>query len=199
MNSICVFCGASAGDDPVYRVAATGLGTLLGNSGLELVWGGGHVGLMGVVADAAVTAGGHVWGVIPEFMATRELAYRANASQAGTAEILSVDSMHTRKATMAARANAFVALPGGFGTMDEFFEILTWAQLDLHDKPIALLNIKGFFNPLIAMVAHMQAEGFVKPQHARLIMIADSPEALLAMLLAASDERSAARSEAHDV
>jgi len=182
MNSICVFCGASAGHDPVYRAAATELGTLFGNSGIELVWGGGHVGLMGVIADSVTAAGGHVWGVIPDFMATRELAYLADPAQPGTAEILQVDSMHTRKAAMAARADAFVALPGGFGTMDEFFEILTWAQLGLHDKPIALLNVNGFFNPLMTMVEHMQAEGFVKPQHAGLITLADTPATLLAAL-----------------
>jgi uncharacterized protein (TIGR00730 family) len=192
MNSICVFCGASAGNNPIFRTAATELGTLLGSTGLELVWGGGHVGLMGVVADAAVAAGGHVWGVIPVFMATRELAYRIDTSQPGSAEILSVDSMHTRKAAMAARADAFVAMPGGFGTMDEFFEILTWAQLGLHDKPIALLNTQGFFNPLMAMVEHMRAEGFVKTQHADLIHIADTPAALLATLRAASDARTKA-------
>jgi uncharacterized protein (TIGR00730 family) len=187
MNSICVFCGASAGNDPVYRAAATELGTLLGKSGMELVWGGGHVGLMGVVADAVVAAGGHVWGVIPEFMAERELSYRADPTRPGSAEILPVDSMHTRKAAMAARADAFVAMPGGFGTMDEFFEILTWAQLGLHDKPIALLNTQGFFNPLMAMVEHMCAEGFVRAQHADLIHIADTPAALLATLRAAFD------------
>ncbi|MEC5388336.1 TIGR00730 family Rossman fold protein [Uliginosibacterium sp. H3] len=192
MNSICVFCGASAGDNPVYRAAATEMGSLLGKSGLELVWGGGHVGLMGVVADAAVSASGHVWGVIPAFMEARELAYRIDPAAPGSAELLSVDSMHTRKAAMAARADAFVAMPGGFGTMDELFEILTWAQLGLHDKPVGLLNTQGFFNPLIAMVEHMRAEGFVKAQHADLIHIADTPQALLASLRTAFDARSKA-------
>jgi uncharacterized protein (TIGR00730 family) len=191
MNSICVFCGASAGHDPVYRVAATELGSLLGKSGIELVWGGGHVGLMGVVADAVVAAGGHVWGVIPDFMAERELAYRIDPAQPGTAEIVTVDSMHTRKATMAARADAFIAMPGGFGTMDEFFEILTWAQLDLHDKPIGLLNVNGFFDPLMTMVNHMQEAGFVKPQHADLITCADTPTELLAALEARAKARHA--------
>lgn len=189
MQSICVFCGASAGNNPVYSNAAESLGTLLAQQELELVWGGGHVGLMGVVADATVAAGGKVWGVIPDFMAARELAYAADPAQPGHTEIVLVDSMHARKAAMADRADAFVALPGGFGTMDELFEILTWAQLDLHDKPIALLNIDGFFAPLIAMIEHMQAEGFVKPHHRDLITIAETPEALLHALNARSRAR----------
>ncbi|HSD38820.1 MAG TPA: TIGR00730 family Rossman fold protein [Rhodocyclaceae bacterium] len=196
MNSICVFCGASAGNNPIFRAAATELGTLLGKSGVELVWGGGHVGLMGVVADAVVAASGHVWGVIPTFMAERELAYKLDPAQPGTTEILAVDSMHTRKAAMAARADAFVAMPGGFGTMDEFFEILTWAQLGLHDKPIALLNTQGFFNPLMAMVEHMCAEGFVKKQHANLIHVADKPAVLLAALRSTFNARSDAGNNA---
>ncbi|MDB5800316.1 MAG: family Rossman fold protein [Rhodocyclales bacterium] len=182
MQSICVFCGASAGHNPVYRDAAANLGKLIAAQGLELVWGGGHVGLMGVVADSVVASGGHVWGVIPRFMVARELAYPLDPAHPGATEILLVDDMHTRKAAMAARADAFIALPGGFGTMDELFEILTWAQLELHDKPIGLLNINGFFDPLMAMVAHMQAEGFVKPHHADLIKHASTAESLLRTL-----------------
>ena len=189
MQSLCVFCGASAGHKPVYEQAARNLGELIARQDLELVWGGGHVGLMGIIADAVLTAGGRARGVIPDFMAGRELAYVADAANPGTAEILVVDSMHARKAAMAARADAFVALPGGFGTMDEFFEILTWAQLELHDKPIALLNVEGFFDPLIAMIEHMHAEGFVRPHHRNLILSADTPETLLDALSARSKAR----------
>jgi uncharacterized protein (TIGR00730 family) len=189
MQSLCVFCGASAGQKPVYQHAAQVLGKLIAQQELELIWGGGHVGLMGIIADSVLAAGGRVWGVIPGFMASRELAYVTDAANPGTAEILIVDSMHSRKAAMAARADAFVALPGGFGTMDEFFEILTWAQLGLHDKPIALLNVEGFFNPLMAMIEHMQAEGFVKPQHSNLVACADTPEKLLAALNTRSKAR----------
>jgi uncharacterized protein (TIGR00730 family) len=184
MRSICVFCGASPGHNFVYRDAAAKFGKLVAEQGLELVWGGGHVGLMGVVADAAVAAGGKVWGVIPRFMVASELAYPADQAHPGATEIILVDDMHTRKATMAARADAFVALPGGFGTLDELFEILTWAQLGLHDKPIGLLNVDGFFDPLMAMVGHMRAEGFIKPQHGNFIKLADTPETLLTELRA---------------
>ncbi|MDB5888240.1 MAG: yvdD 2 [Rhodocyclales bacterium] len=191
MQSICVFCGASTGHNPVYRDAAAKLGETIAQQGLELVWGGGHVGLMGIVADAAIIAGGHVYGVIPRFMVARELAYPADP--AGHTQIVLVDDMHTRKAAMAARADAFVALPGGFGTLDEFFEILTWAQLGLHDKPIGLLNVNGFFDPLTTMVEHMRNEGFVKPQHSALITQADTAETLLAALTASAKARSPMR------
>ena len=136
---------------------------MLARHGIELVWGAGNVGLMGVVADAVLSHGGRAVGVIPDFMVERELAHTA------ASEILIVDSMHARKAAMAERADAFVALPGGFGTLDELFEILTWAQLHIHSKPIGLLNVQGFFDPLLAMVRHMSREGFITARHLALL------------------------------
>ena len=149
---------------------------MLADEGIELVWGGGNVGLMGVLADAVLAAGGRAYGVIPSFMAERELAHPQ------ATELAVVDSMHTRKAAMADRADAFVALPGGFGTLDELFEIVTWAQLHIHAKPVGLLNVQGFFDPLLAMVRHMSEAGFVKPQYLGLLHVgADGPGLLRAM------------------
>ena len=163
MRSVCVFCGASSGHDPAYALAARRFGEVLARHGIELVWGAGNVGLMGVLADAVLSHGGRAVGVIPDFMVERELAHTA------ASEILIVDSMHARKAAMAERADAFVALPGGFGTLDELFEILTWAQLHIHSKPIGLLNVQGFFDPLLAMVRHMSREGFITARHLALL------------------------------
>ena len=163
MRSVCVFCGASSGHDPAYALAARRSGEVLAQRGIELVWGAGNVGLMGVLADAVLSHGGRAVGVIPDFMVERELAHTA------ASEILIVDSMHARKAAMAERADAFVALPGGFGTLDELFEILTWAQLHTHSKPIGLLNVQGFFDPLLAMVRHMSREGFITARHLALL------------------------------
>ncbi|MGC3965033.1 MAG: TIGR00730 family Rossman fold protein [Rhodocyclaceae bacterium] len=172
MHSICVFCGASPGSRPIYREAAETLGEAISRRGWKLIWGGGRVGLMGAVADAALDAGGHAVGIIPGFLAQRELAHTS-------AEIHIVDSMHARKADMATRATAFVMLPGGFGTMDEFFEILTWAQLGIHNKPIGVFNVQGFFDPLIALAQHMVKEGFVRPDHLELLTVKNSADALL--------------------
>ncbi|MDQ7988094.1 MAG: TIGR00730 family Rossman fold protein [Candidatus Dactylopiibacterium sp.] len=178
MDSLCVFCGASAGHDPVYRDAARAFGSTLAAQGLELVWGGGHVGLMGIVADAVHAGGGHSYGVIPSFMAERELAHQE------ATELVVVDSMHSRKAAMAARADAFVALPGGFGTLDELFEIITWSQLHIHHKPIGLLNVNGFFDPLITFMRHTVEAGFVKQMHIEQIQVDADPAALVARLRA---------------
>ena len=176
MKSVCVFCGASAGLHPAYREAARAFGGRLADEGIELVWGAGNVGLMGEVADAAIAAGGRTFGVIPDFMVERELAH------AETTELHVVRTMHERKALMAERADAFVALPGGFGTLDELFEILTWAQLHLHAKPIGLFNVRGFFDPLRTLVGHMVAEGFVRPKHEALFYVDDDASWLLAAL-----------------
>ncbi len=173
MRSVCVFCGASSGHDPAYALAARRFGEVLARHGIELVWGAGNVGLMGVVADAVLSHGGRAVGVIPDFMVERELAHTA------ASEILIVDSMHARKAAMAERADAFVALPGGFGTLDELFEILTWAQLHIHRKPIGLLNVQGFFDPLLAMVQHMSTAGFITARHLALLQMNALPEELL--------------------
>ena len=173
MRSVCVFCGASSGHDPAYALAARRFGEVLAQRGIELVWGAGNVGLMGVLADAVLSHGGRAVGVVPDFMVERELAHTA------ASEILIVDSMHARKAAMAERADAFVALPGGFGTLDELFEILTWAQLHIHSKPIGLLNVQGFFDPLLAMVRHMSREGFITARHLALLQMNALPEELL--------------------
>jgi uncharacterized protein (TIGR00730 family) len=176
MQSVCVFCGANSGSDPIYSHAAQSFGESLAKRRIELVWGGGKVGLMGVVADAVHTHGGRSYGVIPGFMADRELAHP------DATEMLVVDTMHTRKATMADCSDGFVALPGGFGTLDEFFEIATWAQLHIHLKPIGLLNVKGYFEPLLAMMQHMVREGFVKQQYLDQIYVAETAEALLDLM-----------------
>ena len=176
MKSLCVFCGSSSGSLPLYAEAAAAFGRQLACEGIELVWGGGNVGLMGVLADSVLAAGGKTFGVIPGFMAERELAHQQ------TTEMVVVGSMHERKAAMADRADGFVALPGGYGTLDELFEIVTWAQLQIHRKPVGLLNVNGFFDPLLHMVRHMSEQGFIKPRHAGLLQVADEPSVLLAAL-----------------
>jgi uncharacterized protein (TIGR00730 family) len=177
MRRVCVFCGSSAGNRPEYADAARHLGAALVRRGLGLVYGGGHVGLMGVVADAVLRAGGEAIGVIPQALVERELA------QAGLTRLEVVETMHQRKARMADLADAFVALPGGFGTGDELFEILTWSQLGLHAKPVGLLNVAGFFDPLRAWLDHMVGESFLKEEHRQLLLEADDPERLLDSLL----------------
>jgi uncharacterized protein (TIGR00730 family) len=176
MRHVCVFCGSSSGARPEYAEAARRFGTALAGRGLGLVYGGGHVGLMGVLADAALAAGGEVVGVIPQALVDRELAHGR------LTELLVVDTMHQRKALMADRADAFAALPGGFGTGDELFEILTWAQLGLHARPVGLLNVAGFFGPLLGWVDLAVREGFLRPEHRDLLVVADEPEALLELL-----------------
>jgi len=156
MKRLCVFCGSSLGVNSAYAEAATTLGTLLAARGIGLVYGGGNVGLMGVIADAALAGDGEVIGVIPRALADREIAHT------GCTELRVVDSMHTRKAVMADLADAFVALPGGIGTLEEFFETWTWAQLGVHAKPIGLLDVAGFWGPLTGLLDHLQAEGFLR-------------------------------------
>lgn len=173
MKSVAVFCGARHGDRPEYTAAARELGRELAHRQLALVYGGGHVGLMGEVADACLAAGGKVIGVIPQFMVERELAMR------GLTELHITDSMHTRKAMMAERADAFIALPGGFGTLDELFEILTWRQISLHDKPIGLLNISGYYSGLLSFVTRAVEDGFVGPNESTFLQMQDSPAKLL--------------------
>ena len=175
---VCVFCGSSAGSRPSYGEAARRVGAALAGRGLGLVYGGGRVGLMGMLADAALSAGGRVVGVIPEPLATKEVAHE------GLSELIVVPGMHERKAQMAARSAAFLTLPGGLGTFEEFFEVLTWATLGLHNKPIGLLNVDGYFDPLIDLLGHAASEHFVRPERLDLIVISDSPEALVGGLLA---------------
>jgi uncharacterized protein (TIGR00730 family) len=178
VHSVCVFCGSSIGLRAEFAASARQVGTALAARGLELVYGAGHIGLMGILADAALAAGGRVIGVIPQAMVERELAHR------GLSELHVVRTMHERKALMADRAGAFLALPGGFGTADELFEILTWAQLGLHARPVGLLNVAGFFDPLLAWLDRTVAEGFLREQHRQLLIVGDHPEALIDALLA---------------
>jgi len=151
LRRICVFCGSSRGEDPRHAEAAASLGRLLASRGLGLVFGGGGVGLMGVLADHALAGGGSVTGVIPHGLAARELAHR------GVADMRVVPTMHARKALMASLADAFVALPGGLGTLDELFEIATWSQLGIHRKPVGVLNVGGYYDPLVVLLEHAAA------------------------------------------
>ncbi|MFP2932723.1 TIGR00730 family Rossman fold protein [Pyxidicoccus sp. 3LG] len=178
VRSICVFCGSRPGARPEYLEAARSLGAELARRGLTLVYGGASVGLMGALADSASAAGGKVVGVLPGFMREKELAHK------GISELLPVGSMHERKALMAERSDAIIALPGGFGTLDELFEIVTWAQLGLHRKPMGLLDTRGFYQPLLAMARHMAAEGFVPAEQAVPFAVSDSPSELVELLMA---------------
>jgi uncharacterized protein (TIGR00730 family) len=176
LRRICVFCGSNPGNDPAYREAAEALGRLFAARGIGLVYGGGRVGMMGAVAEAVLAAGGTAIGVIPEGLQRKELAY------GGLTELIVTRTMHERKQRMADLADGFIALPGGFGTFEEFCEIVTWAQLGLHEKPCGLLNVKGYYSPLLALFDHALAEGFLKPQYRRLVLTEDEPERLLAAM-----------------
>jgi len=176
LRRVCVFCGSSSGVLPEYAEAAAGLGRLSAERGIEVVYGGGRVGLMGVVADAALAAGGRVTGVIPEALATKELAH------AGCTELHVVGSMHERKARMAELADAFVAMPGGIGTFEELFEVWTWGQLGFHAKPCGLLNVVGFYDGLVAFVGHAAEQGFLRPEHVAMLTVAGEPALLLERL-----------------
>ena len=176
LHRVCVFTGSSPGVRPEYREAARALGHLLGERGVGLVYGGARVGLMGAVADAVLEAGGSAIGVIPEALVAREIAHT------GLTQLHVVGSMHERKAKMAELSDAFVALPGGWGTLEEFFEVLTWALLGFHSKPCALLNVSGYFDGLLAFVEHAAAEGFVRQNPRELVLVADEPGALLERL-----------------
>jgi uncharacterized protein (TIGR00730 family) len=173
IRRICVYCGANVGARPAYAEAARRLGRVLGERGLGLVYGGGNVGLMGVLADAALAAGAEVIGVIPRALVARELGHQ------GITELRVVETMHERKAVLAELADAFVALPGGLGTLDELFEAMTWAQLGLHQKPIGLLEVDGFFAPLVAYLDRAVTEGFVRAEHRAALTVASEPEELL--------------------
>jgi uncharacterized protein (TIGR00730 family) len=178
MKRLCVFLGSKPGLRPEYRAAAESLGRLLAGRGLELVYGGGNIGLMGVLADACLAAGGGVIGVIPESLVGREVSGRT-VEHSGLTRLEVVDSMHARKARMAELADGFVALPGGFGTFEELFEILTWAQLGFHHKPIGLLNVADYYAPLLALCDQAVAEGFLSPGDRELLLDRADPAALL--------------------
>jgi hypothetical protein len=177
MRRLCVFCGSSLGTRKSYEDAARAMGALLASRDIGLVYGGGNVGLMGVVADAAMAHGGNVIGVIPQSLADREVAH------SGITELRVVDSMHARKAMMAELADGFIAMPGGVGTFEEFFEVVTWTQLGVHRKPCGLLNVSGFYTPLAAFIDQAVSEGFIKPVHRAAIVVDDDPERLLNTLM----------------
>ena len=173
MRRVTVFCGASSGRTPAYAEAARAFGSAAAARGLGLVYGGGRVGLMGAVADAALAGGGEVIGVIPQELVDRELAH------GGLTELHVVSSLHERKSAMAEFGDAFVALPGGFGTLDELMEQLTWSQLGLHDKPVGLLDVEEYWRPLIALARHATEEGFVREADLGAIAVATDSEGLL--------------------
>jgi uncharacterized protein (TIGR00730 family) len=163
IRSVAVYCGSSSGNDPIFTEAAIEAGTEIAKRGIELVYGGGKVGLMGTVAEAVLAAGGRVHGVITTALLDAEVGHR------GLTSLEVVDSMHERKALMATRADAFLALPGGFGTFDELFEVLTWTQLGIHSKPVAVLNVAGYWTFMLEQAKHAAASGFMKPIHAELL------------------------------
>ena len=176
LTSVCVYCGSGFGGDPAFTEAARTLGTALGREGLNLVYGGGNVGLMGTVAAAALAAGGHVTGIIPDFLKSRERMLDA------IQETIVVPDMHTRKKLMFDRADAFVALPGGIGTLEELVEQLTWAQLGQHAKPILLLSVNGFWDPLITLLDHMRGHGFIREGLDLNYLVGDDPGAAVETL-----------------
>jgi len=176
VRRICVFCGSSPGRRPAFAAAASELGARLAADRIGLVYGGGSIGLMGTLADAALAAGGEVVGVIPEALAGKEVAHT------GLTRLHVVKSMHERKALMAEMADAFVALPGGFGTLDELFEAITWGQLGIHRKPIGLLDVEGYFAPLLAFVDRAVGDGFIRPPYRELFVVSATVDGLLAAL-----------------
>jgi uncharacterized protein (TIGR00730 family) len=176
MQALCVFCGSNTGRRPAYSEAARAVGELLARRGITLVYGGGNVGLMGVVADACLAAGGRVIGVIPRLLQEKELAHQ------GLTKMHVVGTMHDRKALMADLADAFLALPGGFGTWDEFCEVFTWSQLGIQTKACALLNVEGYYDALLALADRATADGFLRTQHRELLLVDRNAERLLDQL-----------------
>ena len=173
VRSVCVFCGASIGANPAYREAAVALGQAIARRDLTLVYGGGAVGLMGIVADAAMAAGGEVVGIIPQSLLDAEVGHK------GLSRLEVVDGMHARKARMAELSDAFIALPGGLGTLEELFEVWTWGQLGYHAKPLGLLDVNGFYEKLGGFLDHIVEEGFVRPQHRAMLLLGQQADALL--------------------
>lgn len=177
MKSICVYCGANPGTLPIYRESAMRLGQLLAKARVQIVYGGGNVGLMGIIADAALAEGGHVLGVIPESLEKLEVAHR------GLTELRIVRSMHERKLMMAEHSQAFIALPGGIGTAEEIFEVFTWSQLGIHLKPCGILNVGGFYDGFIQQIQRMVTDGFLRAEQAEQLIIDDDIERLLKRLM----------------
>ena len=180
MKSIAVYCGAAFGANPLYAQAARAMARALVEHNIGLVYGGGNVGLMGVIADEVLRLGGEATGVIPSALLEREVGHTGLTRQ------FVVKDMHERKAMMSELSDGFIAMPGGMGTLEELFEMLTWSQLGIHDKPVGVLNVGGFYDGLLGFIGHLQGEGFVRPQHAALILVEAQPDALIARLQAAS-------------
>jgi uncharacterized protein (TIGR00730 family) len=175
-SSVCVYCGSSPGADPEFAVAAGSLGRLLASRRIKLIYGGGHVGLMGILADAVLADGGEVHGVITRALEHKEIAHR------GLTTLEAVETMHDRKAAMADRAEAFIMLPGGFGTLEEFLEVVTWTQLGVHSKPCGVLNLQGFFDPLVALFDVAVRQRFVRTEHREMVIVESDPMTLLQRL-----------------
>jgi uncharacterized protein (TIGR00730 family) len=182
IRTICVYCGSSNGGEPAYHQAAHQLGLALGKAGIGLVYGGGNLGLMGAIAHAVIEAGGKVTGIIPEFLVSPKNTLRADHEQ------IVVPDMHARKRLMFERADAFVALPGGIGTLEELVEQLTWVQLERHSKPVVLADIGGFWRPLLALFAHMREQGFIQPEFEVRYLVAEKIEDILPMIETAAAE-----------
>ena len=183
LNRIAVFCGSSSGNEPIFSETARRVGTVLAERGIELVYGAGNIGLMGTLADAALAAGGRVHGVIPHFLKEYEVCHE------GLTQLTLTQTMHERKQIMADAADGFLILPGGFGTLDEFFEILTWRQLHLHDKPIGILNVAGFYDALLSHLEILLQKGFIRPENRNLFRVASDIDELL-LLMTERQERS---------
>lgn len=182
IKSLCVYCGSSGNVDEDFKAAAKIMGEAMATAGIRLVYGGGHVGLMGIVADAVMNAGGEAIGIIPEHISKREVQHK------GLTELHVVDSMHTRKQMMVDKSDAFLILPGGIGTLDEMCEIMTWRQLGIHDKPIVIANIKGYWTPFLTMIDHIITQGFMRSGDSRLMTVVDSLDKVIPALYAAPQE-----------
>ncbi|MET3732976.1 TIGR00730 family Rossman fold protein [Moheibacter stercoris] len=176
MKSICVYCASSLGNNPIFAEQAYELGKTLSEHGITLVYGGAKVGLMGIVADGSLTNGGNVVGIIPEFLAAKEIKHDQ------LQELIVVETMHERKALMQEKSDGFIALPGGFGTMEELFEILTWGQLSLHKKPIGILNVGGYYDSLIQLIDTMIQSGLLKEEYKNMVLVSDSIDDLLSQM-----------------
>lgn len=173
IRALCVYCGASTGHDPSHAAAARALGTKMADRGIALVYGGGHVGLMGIIADAVLAAGGEVTGVIPTALMSTEIGHDR------LTELHVVQDMHERKALMADKADGFIAMPGGIGTLEELFEVMTWLQLGYHDKPVGVLNVNGFYDGLLGFLDRQRDEGYLRSEHRALLIEDSDPDALL--------------------
>ena len=176
VQNICVFCGSSMRVDPVYHAAATDMGRRIGEAGMNLVYGGGKVGLMGLAAEAALNAGAKVTGIIPDFLESREVGFHE------IQELVVTDNMHDRKRLMYERSDAFVILPGGLGTLDETFEVLTWTQLGLSQKPVVIVNTNGFWSPLVTLIQHTVDSGFAQPKNLEMFQVVETTDAVIPAL-----------------